>query len=58
LHPGGGGATISDFAANDLDSLGDAPSGFPCPTDALPEGVVLGPQIALLFADFLGYLGA
>ncbi len=34
LHPGGGGATISDFASNGLDSGGDATGGFPCPTCA------------------------
>jgi len=35
LHPTGGGATISDFAANKLDS-GYAFGGGPCPTCAFP----------------------
>jgi Carboxypeptidase regulatory-like domain len=34
LHPGGGGATIADFASNGLDSGGDSTGGFPCPTCA------------------------
>jgi hypothetical protein len=35
LHPGGGGATISDFALKGLDS-GYTFGGFPCPTCAFP----------------------
>jgi hypothetical protein len=35
LHPGGGGATISDFAVNKLDS-GYSFGGGPCPTCAFP----------------------
>ena len=34
LHPTGGGATISDFAGNGLDSGFDAAGGAPCPTCA------------------------
>jgi hypothetical protein len=34
LHPGGGGATIADFASNGLDSGESAASGLPCPTCA------------------------
>src|SRR3984957_2090810 len=36
LHPTGGGATISDFASNGLDSGQSATGGFPCPTCAFP----------------------
>jgi len=36
LHPTGGGATISDFAANGLDSGYSLCGGFPCPTAAFP----------------------
>jgi Carboxypeptidase regulatory-like domain len=35
LHAAGG-ATISDFAGNGLDSGGDSTGGFPCPTCAFP----------------------
>src|SRR6185312_13172555 len=34
LHPGGGGATIADFAANGLDSGASLCSGFACPQAA------------------------
>jgi len=36
LHPGGGGATIADFAGNGLDSGATFASGFACPTCAFP----------------------
>jgi hypothetical protein len=36
LHPTGGGANISDFAANGLDSGYSLCSGGPCPTAAFP----------------------
>jgi hypothetical protein len=36
LHPTGGGANISDFAANGLDSGYSFCSGGPCPTAAFP----------------------
>jgi hypothetical protein len=36
LHPGGGGATIADFASNGLDSGQSFASGLPCPTCAFP----------------------
>ncbi len=36
LHPSGGGATISDFASNGLDSGYSLCGGFPCPTAAFP----------------------
>jgi hypothetical protein len=36
LHPNGGGATISDFAANGLDSGYSLCGGFPCPNAAFP----------------------
>ena len=36
LHPGGGSATIADFAANGLDSGYSLCGGSPCPTAAFP----------------------
>jgi hypothetical protein len=36
LHPGGGGATIADFATNGLDSGYSLCSGGPCPNAAFP----------------------
>jgi len=36
LHPGGGGATIADFASNGLDSGYSFCGGSPCPTAAFP----------------------
>jgi len=36
LHPTGGGATISDFAGNGMDSGYSLCSGGPCPTAAFP----------------------
>ncbi len=36
LHPGGGGATIADFATNGLDSGYSLCGGSPCPTAAFP----------------------
>jgi len=59
LHPGGGGATIADFAGNGLDSGNNLCGGLgPCPAAAFPgQNPILGPNQMLFPAGRSVYNG-